>query len=130
MFLLYEARIGCFDRPVEVGSVFDRSPLLERAVGARSGEELFDRLRREGRLLRHARANRYAVGYFEAWNLESILAVKDAAEDALLALQDEALRGPARRVAFPRELGEETLGTLEQLERGDRHHVTAAGISG
>jgi ketose-bisphosphate aldolase len=34
------------------------------------------------RLLRHARAHRYAVGYFEAWNLESILAVKDAAEQA------------------------------------------------
>jgi ketose-bisphosphate aldolase len=34
------------------------------------------------RLLRHARAHGYAVGYFEAWNLESILAVKDAAEEA------------------------------------------------
>jgi len=34
------------------------------------------------RLLRHARAHRYAVGYFESWNLESILAVKDAAEEA------------------------------------------------
>jgi len=34
------------------------------------------------RLLRHARAHKYAVGYFEAWNLESILAVKDAAEQA------------------------------------------------
>ena len=34
------------------------------------------------RLLRHARTHRYAVGYFEAWNLESILAVKDAAEQA------------------------------------------------
>jgi fructose-bisphosphate aldolase class II len=34
------------------------------------------------RLLRHARARHYAVGYFEAWNLESILAVKDAAEEA------------------------------------------------
>jgi fructose/tagatose bisphosphate aldolase len=31
-------------------------------------------------LLSHARKNRYAVGYFESWNLESILAVKDAAE--------------------------------------------------
>lgn len=28
----------------------------------------------------HARANRYAVGYFEAWNMESLLAVVDAAE--------------------------------------------------
>ena len=34
------------------------------------------------RLLRHARAHNYAVGYFEAWNLESVLAVKDAAEQA------------------------------------------------
>ncbi len=33
-------------------------------------------------LLRHARAHGYAVGYFESWNLESILAVKDAAEQA------------------------------------------------
>lgn len=31
-------------------------------------------------LLRHARDGKYAVGYFEAWNLESLLAVKDAAE--------------------------------------------------
>ena len=33
-------------------------------------------------LLRHAREHGYAVGYFESWNLESLLAVKDAAEDA------------------------------------------------
>jgi ketose-bisphosphate aldolase len=31
-------------------------------------------------LLNHARSHRYAVGYFEAWNLESLLAVADAAE--------------------------------------------------
>jgi ketose-bisphosphate aldolase len=31
-------------------------------------------------LLRHAREHGYAVGYFESWNLESLLAVKDAAE--------------------------------------------------
>jgi ketose-bisphosphate aldolase len=31
-------------------------------------------------LLRHAREKGYAVGYFESWNLESLLAVKDAAE--------------------------------------------------
>jgi len=31
-------------------------------------------------LLRHAAMHQYAVGYFEAWNLESLLAVKDAAE--------------------------------------------------
>ncbi len=32
------------------------------------------------RLLQHALDHGYAVGYFEAWNLESLLAVKDAAE--------------------------------------------------
>ncbi len=31
-------------------------------------------------LMNHALANKYAVGYFEAWNMESILAVADAAE--------------------------------------------------
>ena len=31
-------------------------------------------------LLKNALKNGYAVGYFEAWNLESLLAVKDAAE--------------------------------------------------
>ena len=31
-------------------------------------------------LLKHARENKYAVGYFESWNLESILSVIDAAE--------------------------------------------------
>jgi len=30
--------------------------------------------------MNHASANRYAVGYFEAWNMESLLAVIDAAE--------------------------------------------------
>ena len=33
-------------------------------------------------LLRHALDGGYAIGYFEAWNLESLLAVKDAAEQA------------------------------------------------
>lgn len=32
------------------------------------------------RLMNHALANKYAVGYFEAWNMESLLAVVDAAE--------------------------------------------------
>jgi ketose-bisphosphate aldolase len=32
------------------------------------------------RLLNHALTNKYAVGYFEAWNMDSILAVIDAAE--------------------------------------------------
>lgn len=31
-------------------------------------------------LMNHALANKYAVGYFEAWNMESVLAVADAAE--------------------------------------------------
>ncbi|MBA7585758.1 putative protein YdjI [subsurface metagenome] len=31
-------------------------------------------------LMNHALANKYAVGYFEAWNMDSILAVVDAAE--------------------------------------------------
>ncbi|MEJ7587444.1 MAG: class II fructose-bisphosphate aldolase [Ferruginibacter sp.] len=31
-------------------------------------------------LMNHALANRYAIGYFEAWNMESVLAVVDAAE--------------------------------------------------
>jgi ketose-bisphosphate aldolase len=34
------------------------------------------------KLLAHAREHHYAAGYFEAWNLESLLAVKDAAEAA------------------------------------------------
>lgn len=33
-------------------------------------------------LMAHALENRYAVGYFEAWNLESLLSVADAAERA------------------------------------------------
>ena len=32
------------------------------------------------RLMDHALSNKYAVGYFEAWNMDSILAVVDAAE--------------------------------------------------
>jgi len=48
VFLLYEARIGCFDRRVEVGSVFDKSPLLERAAEVSTGTALLRRLRREG----------------------------------------------------------------------------------
>jgi ketose-bisphosphate aldolase len=31
-------------------------------------------------LMQHAQENKYAVGYFEAWNLEAVLAVIDAAE--------------------------------------------------
>jgi len=32
------------------------------------------------RMMNHALANKYAVGYFEAWNMDSILAVVDTAE--------------------------------------------------
>ena len=31
-------------------------------------------------LIRHAREHRYALGYFESWNLESLQGVLDAAE--------------------------------------------------
>jgi len=48
IFLLYEARIGCFDRQVEAGSVFDRSPLVERAAQVHSANELLARLRADG----------------------------------------------------------------------------------
>jgi ketose-bisphosphate aldolase len=55
------------------------------------------------RLLRHARAHNYAVGYFEAWNLESILAVKDAAEETdspvILGFNGGFLGCSRRRVA-------------------------------
>jgi ketose-bisphosphate aldolase len=58
---------------------------------------------RMSRLLRHARAHGYAVGYFEAWNLESILAVKDAAEQAdspvILGFNGGFLGSSRRRVA-------------------------------
>ncbi len=54
------------------------------------------------RLLRHARAHHYAVGYFESWNLESILAVKDAAERAdspvILGFNGGFLEDPRREV--------------------------------
>jgi len=48
ILLLYEARIAGFDRWVEVGSVFDRSPLVERAFHLRTADQLLDRLRFEG----------------------------------------------------------------------------------
>ncbi len=32
-------------------------------------------------LMKHAKENKYAVGYFESWNLESTLAVVRAAEN-------------------------------------------------
>jgi ketose-bisphosphate aldolase len=54
------------------------------------------------KLLAHARENRYAVGYFESWNLESLLAVKDAAErtgsPVIIGFNGKFLGNRARRV--------------------------------
>ncbi len=53
------------------------------------------------KLLRIATEHGYAVGYFEAWNLESLLAVKDAAENTsspvIIGLNGGFLENPARR---------------------------------
>jgi ketose-bisphosphate aldolase len=52
-------------------------------------------------LLKHARENFYAVGYFEAWNLESLLAVVRAAEIArspvMIGFCGEYLASPKRK---------------------------------
>lgn len=52
-------------------------------------------------LLRHAQDNSYAVGYFEAWNLESLLAVVRAAEVAcspvMVGFCGEYLASPQRK---------------------------------
>ena len=52
-------------------------------------------------LLRHARENSYAVGYFEAWNLESLLAIVRAAENArspvMVGFCGEYLANPQRK---------------------------------
>jgi ketose-bisphosphate aldolase len=52
-------------------------------------------------LLRHAQENSYAVGYFEAWNLESLLAVVRAAEIAcspvMVGFCGEYLANPKRK---------------------------------
>ncbi|HSV30458.1 MAG TPA: class II fructose-bisphosphate aldolase [Atribacteraceae bacterium] len=57
-------------------------------------------------LLQSARDNRYAVGYFESWNLESLLAVADAAELArspvIIGFNGGFLENPVRR--FPEHL--------------------------
>jgi ketose-bisphosphate aldolase len=51
-------------------------------------------------LLAHALKNGYAVGYFEAWNLESLLAVREAAEKAgspvIIGFNGKFLGNPAR----------------------------------
>ncbi len=52
-------------------------------------------------LLKHARANAYAVGYFEAWSLESLLAIVRAAEIArapvMTGFCGEYLASPKRK---------------------------------
>ena len=54
------------------------------------------------RLLEHARARHYAVGYFESWNLESLLSVVDAAErtrsPVIIGFGGLFLGNPERRV--------------------------------
>jgi len=55
------------------------------------------------RLLEHAETHRYAVGYFESWNMESLLAVKDAAEQSrspvILGINGGFLENAERNVA-------------------------------
>ena len=52
-------------------------------------------------LLKHAQDNSYAVGYFEAWNLESLCAIVRAAELArspvMMGFCGEYLVSPHRR---------------------------------
>ena len=53
-------------------------------------------------LMAHAKAHQYAVGYFESWNLESTLAVKDAAEalnaPVIIGVNGTFVGNPERRV--------------------------------
>ena len=59
-------------------------------------------------LMEAARRGTYAVGYFESWSLESLLAVADAAEavrsPVILGFSGIYLPDPARRVREPLEL--------------------------
>jgi len=54
------------------------------------------------KLMEHALANKYAVGYFEAWNMDSILAVTDAAEKTkspvIIGFGGQFIGSPARKV--------------------------------
>ena len=56
-------------------------------------------------LMQDAERGNYAVGYFEGWNLESLLAVADAAEatrsPVILGFSGIYLPHPERRVADP-----------------------------
>ena len=60
-------------------------------------------------LLRHAEEHRYAVGYFEAWNLESLPAVKDAAHrmasPVIIGFNGGLLGNPDRGVAEDHHYG-------------------------
>src|SRR5512136_1359307 len=53
-------------------------------------------------LMKHALDHKYAVGYFEAWNMESMLAVADAAEQTnspvIIGFGGAFVGNPARRV--------------------------------
>jgi ketose-bisphosphate aldolase len=54
-------------------------------------------------LTRHAREHRYALGYFESWNLESLQGVLDAAEETrspiIIGFNGEFLSRPDRKIA-------------------------------
>jgi len=56
-----------------------------------------------GKLMSAARAGRYAVGYFESWNLESLQGVIDAAESTrspiIIGFNGDFLSRPTRRAA-------------------------------
>ncbi len=56
-----------------------------------------------GPMMRRAMEERYAVGYFESWNLESLQGVVDAAEEArapvILGFNGDFLSRPSRRAA-------------------------------
>jgi ketose-bisphosphate aldolase len=62
-------------------------------------------LRPINELIRHARQHRYAIGYFESWNLESLQGVLDAAETTrspiIIGFNGEFLSRPERK-AFER----------------------------
>ena len=53
-------------------------------------------------LMNHALENRYAVGYFEAWNMESVLAVADAAEKTnspvIIGFGGQFIGSPKRKI--------------------------------
>ena len=49
-------------------------------------------LRPISELIQHAREYRYALGYFESWNFESLQGVLDAAEASLAHQVDELTR--------------------------------------